>query len=87
LHIIDLASFSEYRCGFPGSWSEVRSLKPLDSSETASLTFAVYGDLGWENARSVPYLKKDMDYGRIDGVLHCGDIGYDLYEVSCVGIK
>lgn len=74
--------FSDYRCGSPESWSEVKSLKVLDSSESASLTFAVYGDLGWENARSVPLLKKDVDYGHIDGVLHCGDIGYDLYEVS-----
>ena len=65
----------------------MKSLKPLDSSETGSLTFAVFGDLGWENAQSVPYLKKDVEYGRIDGVLHCGDIGYDLYEVSYVGVK
>ena len=82
-----LLYLSDYRCGFPGNWSEVKSLKPLDSSETGSLTFAVYGDLGWENAQSVPYLKRDVEYGLIDGVLHCGDIGYDLYEVSYVGVK
>ena len=65
----------------------MKTLKALDTSETFSPTFAVYGDLGWENARSVPYLKKDVDYGRIDGVLHCGDLAYDLYEVNCMPIK
>ena len=62
----------------------MKSLKVPDSSETASLTFAVYGDLGLENARSLPYLKKEVEYGHIDGVLHCGDIAYDLYEVSYI---
>lgn len=65
----------------------MKTLKVLDTSETASLTFAVYGDLGWENARSVPFLKKDVDYGHIDGVLHCGDIAYDLYEVSYINAQ
>ena len=65
----------------------MKTLKVLDASETASLTFAVYGDLGWENARSVPFLEKDVDYGHIDGVLHCGDIAYDLYEVSYISTK
>ena len=79
-----MAQFSDYQCGSPESWSEVKSLKVPDSSETASLTFAIYGDLGLENARSLPYLKKEVEYGHIDGVLHCGDIAYDLYEVSYI---
>ena len=79
-----MAQFSDYQCGSPESWSEVKSLKVPDSSETASLTFAIYGDLGLENARSLPYLKKEVEYGHIDGVLHCGDIAYDLFEVSYI---
>ena len=58
------------------------TLRTLDTSETFSPTFTVYGDLGWENARSVPYLIKDAEQGRIDGVLHCGDLAYDLNEVN-----
>lgn len=54
----------------------------LDTSEASNPTFAVYGDLGWENARSIPYLIKDAEEERIDGVLHCGDLAYDLNEVS-----
>ena len=80
VHSIVLYS-AGYRCGSPESWSEVKSLKVLDTSETSSPTFAVYGDLGVENSRSVPYIIKDVEDGRIDGVLHCGDLAYDLYEV------
>ena len=72
----------DYRCGSVESWSDVKTLKVLDTSEMSNPTFAVYGDLGWENARSIPYLIKDAEEGRIDGVLHSGDLAYDLYEVS-----
>ena len=57
------------------------SLRTLGSDESFSPTFAVYGDFGLENAHSLPYLKKDVTEGRIDAVLHCGDIAYNLHEV------
>ena len=57
------------------------TLRTLGNDETFSPTFAVYGDFGLQNARSLPYLKKDVAEGRIDGILHCGDIAYNLNEV------
>lgn len=58
----------------------MKTLRTL-GDETFSPTFAVYGDFGLENARSLPYLVKDTLEGGIDAVLHCGDIAYDLFEV------
>ncbi len=45
-------------------------------------TFAVYGDFGAENARSLPWLTSEANNGTIDGVLHCGDMAYNLFNVS-----
>lgn len=44
-------------------------------------SFLVYGDLGVENAVSLPDLIDEAESGLYDAVLHVGDIGYDLYEV------
>lgn len=42
--------------------------------------FAVYGDLGLENAQSMPRLLDDVSKGMYDAVLHVGDMCYDMYE-------
>ena len=57
------------------------TLRTLGSDESFSPTFAVYGDFGLENARSLPYLWKEVSEWQISAVLHCGDIAYDLHEV------
>jgi len=41
-------------------------------------TYAVYGDLGFDDAHSFPQITKDFDAGRFQMVLHIGDIAYDL---------
>ena len=77
-----IAAHTDYRCGSPTEgWSEIKTLKTLSTDEAFSPTFAVYGDFGLQNARSLPYLKREVLEGKIDGVLHCGDIAYDLHEV------
>ena len=50
-------------------------------NETSSPTFAVYGDFGFENARSLPWLVDDATRGIIDVALHAGDIAYNLFNV------
>ena len=80
--IILIAAHADYRCGSPTEgWSEMKTLKTLSTDEAFSPTFAVYGDFGLQNARSLPYLKREVLEGKINGVLHCGDIAYDLHEV------
>lgn len=44
--------------------------------------FAVYGDMGLENAQSVPRLTREVDQGHFDMILHVGDVAYDMYEVK-----
>ena len=70
----------DYRCGSPANWSRVFTLRTFGDEEFAP-TFAVYGDFGTENARSLPLLIAEAFYGTIDGVLHCGDIAYNLFNV------
>ncbi|KPM08263.1 iron/zinc purple acid phosphatase-like protein 1 [Sarcoptes scabiei] len=41
--------------------------------------FAIYGDLGYVNERSLPYLKQDVLLNHsIDAIFHLGDLAYDL---------
>lgn len=42
--------------------------------------FAVFGDMGDENGRSIPLLKKDVAAGLYDTILHVGDIAYDMHD-------
>ena len=70
----------DYQCGSPSNWSSILTLQNL-GNETSSPTFAVYGDFGLENARSLPWLIDDATKGNIDVVLHAGDIAYNLFNV------
>jgi len=54
---------------------------PLGEKDS-SPTFAVYGDFGAENVQSLPWLVEEATQGSINGVLHCGDITYNLFGVS-----
>jgi hypothetical protein len=44
--------------------------------------FAIYGDMGSTNAKSVPFLMKEIQAGDFDAVLHLGDMAYDMALVS-----
>ena len=43
---------------------------------------AIYGDMGWVNAQSLPRLQKATFEGKIDMVLHIGDFAYNLPDVK-----
>ena len=49
--------------------------------------FAVYGDFGNDNAQSLPRLQQEIQRGKIDAVLHVGDMAYDLATVSLSTIE
>ena len=42
----------------------------------------VYGDLGYSNARSLPYIQQEVNNGEVDVIFHNGDIGYELQNAS-----
>ena len=56
------------------AWSEVFSFVMPDVSPTAAkpLTAAVYADMGWLNAESLPKLTSDSQQGLFDFVIHAG---------------
>ncbi len=47
---------------------------------TSPLNFAVFGDFGLVNSRSLPRLLNDTAAGRFDMVIHVGDIAYNLQD-------
>ena len=49
-----------------------------DPPEASPLTLAVFGDLGLNNSVSLPNITDDTRAGAIAGVLHVGDLAYDL---------
>lgn len=44
--------------------------------------FAIFGDLGNENAQSIPRLQEETLLGFYDAILHVGDFAYDMANVS-----
>ena len=67
-------------CGSAGAWSKNYTLRTLGGPDW-SPTFAVYGDMGRENAVSLPWLVEEATTGGIDAVLHLGDMAYNLFNV------
>ncbi|KAJ9581516.1 hypothetical protein L9F63_023307, partial [Diploptera punctata] len=67
-----------YHCGSDKGWSEEFwfSTPPGDSNWSPRLL--VYGDLGSENGRSLPYLQEEVMSGKYHAVLHIGDFAYDM---------
>lgn len=68
-----------YHCGSAEAWSAVYWFRvaPWDSD---NVTIAVFGDLGSQNARSLPALQRDAQTKQIDAVLHAGDFAYDMHS-------
>lgn len=44
---------------------------------------AIYGDLGYQNERSLHFLEKDVQDKMYDVIFHIGDMAYNLYERNC----
>lgn len=68
-------------CGSAEDWSVRYTLRTLGGPDW-SPTFAVYGDMGKDNAVSLPWLVEEASTGGIDAVLHIGDMAYNLFDVS-----
>uniref|UniRef100_A0A834VHS0 Purple acid phosphatase n=2 Tax=Sarcoptes scabiei TaxID=52283 RepID=A0A834VHS0_SARSC len=81
--LINLRSNSHYyyRCGWSnGLFSETFKFKtlPIDQ-ENHPVKIAVYGDLGFKNGVSIPYLTQQVSENTYDAIFHTGDIAYDLH--------
>jgi hypothetical protein len=76
-----------YRCGSADGWSKQYSFLTLPEGSEWSPRLAIYGDLGRDNAQSVPRLTKDVQNNMYDVIFHIGDFAYDMHSVlthSCI---
>lgn len=51
-----------------------------DGSEWTNPRFTIFGDMGLENAESMPALTLEVGERRADVIVHTGDFAYDLYK-------
>lgn len=61
----------------PENWSATFNFTTW-ADPVGELTLAVYGDMGVDNARSLPILQRDLAAGGFDAVLHVGDFAYNM---------
>ncbi|KAI2803400.1 Acid phosphatase type 7 [Blomia tropicalis] len=70
-----------YRVGSKHTgFSTVYAFKTLQKGGKFLPKFAIYGDLGYQNEQSIPYLKQDVEKEMYDVIFHVGDMAYDLHE-------
>ncbi|XP_032237030.1 acid phosphatase type 7 [Nematostella vectensis] len=50
------------------------------STKENNIIYAVYGDMGYSNAVSLPQLVQEARDGHFQAVIHVGDLAYDFYQ-------
>nr|XP_051702634.1 acid phosphatase type 7 isoform X1 [Oryctolagus cuniculus]XP_051702635.1 acid phosphatase type 7 isoform X1 [Oryctolagus cuniculus]XP_051702636.1 acid phosphatase type 7 isoform X1 [Oryctolagus cuniculus] len=69
-----------YRCGSAQGWSRRFRFRALKNGPHWSPRLAVFGDLGADNPKALPRLRRDTQQGLFDAVLHVGDFAYNMDE-------
>ncbi|XP_025105801.1 acid phosphatase type 7-like [Pomacea canaliculata] len=69
-----------YVAGGPEGWSDKFRFNATKDGSDWSPRLIVYGDMGNENARALPYLQLDAQRGQFDAVLHAGDFAYNMQD-------
>jgi len=69
-----------YRVGSKKGWSDVLEMKTITSGNNWSPNLALFGDMGNENAVSLPFIQQEVAEGKYDAVIHVGDMAYDMAE-------
>nr|XP_054318612.1 acid phosphatase type 7 isoform X1 [Pongo pygmaeus] len=69
-----------YRCGSAQGWSRRFRFRALKNGAHWSPRLAVFGDLGADNPKALPRLRRDTQQGMYDAVLHVGDFAYNMDE-------
>lgn len=67
-----------YICGSELGWSPIFSFKTPRTDTKWSPSFAIFGDMGNENAQSLAYLQKEAEQDMYDAIIHVGDFAYDM---------
>jgi len=69
-----------YRVGSNKGWSDMLELKAPPRGHDWQPRIALFGDMGTDNAASLPHLQRAADGGDLDAIVHVGDMAYDMYE-------
>lgn len=80
VHLKDLKPDTKYvyRCGGLNGWSPKFSFKTIKNDSNSEFTFAIFGDMGNENAQSLGRLQEETQNGMYDSIIHVGDFAYDM---------
>lgn len=79
-HLV-LCNITVYHCGSDQGWSDMFWFITSPDESTWSPQLAIFGDLGNENAKSLPHLQEEVQRGMYDAILHVGDFAYDMDSV------
>jgi len=77
VHVYVFLNISEYSCGSgrnASEMSQIYSFRSMNTDPDFAPSFALFGDLGSANARSLKNLKMDVDQGMYDTILHVGEL-------------
>ncbi|KAJ2937494.1 hypothetical protein O0L34_g17538 [Tuta absoluta] len=69
-----------YHCGSKYGWSGRYQFKTPPGGNNVTIRAVIFGDMGVENAHSLPYLQDESERDHFDFILHVGDFAYDMYE-------
>jgi len=69
-----------YHCGSNYGWSNLFYFNTPPATENWSPQFAMFGDMGNENAQSLPRLQEEVERKMYDAILHVGDFAYDMND-------
>ncbi|KAI6189505.1 hypothetical protein M3Y97_00015700 [Aphelenchoides bicaudatus] len=69
-----------YRVGSDFGWSAIYNFVGLKERPNGGYRFAIYGDMGNINARSLGKVQRLAQDGNFDLVFHNGDLAYDLND-------
>lgn len=75
---LDPGTTYQYHVGSEYGWSSIYQFKAFEERADGGYIYAVYGDLGNVNARSLGKIQQQAQRSLIDAVLHVGDIAYNL---------
>lgn len=68
----------KYIVGSNLGWSVIFYTTTIPDGNKWPLRVALYGDLGNDNAMSLPFIQRETEEGYYDGIIHVGDFAYDL---------
>ncbi|XP_063624901.1 acid phosphatase type 7-like [Cydia splendana] len=67
-----------YNVGSEYGVSSLFSFRTVPKGNNWPVRAAVFGDMGTEGAKAMPYLQEESEMGHFDLILHVGDMGYDM---------